>query len=84
MLPQIPTTIRRDVHPCLVCARIARGIRAKQWNCGGSEAAYASLVPIMRIDGDQLTDWESFHDVFAEGFGFRSSTGATWPHGSTA
>ena len=27
-------------------------------------------MPIVRIDGRRLTDWESFHDTFAEGFGF--------------
>ena len=27
-------------------------------------------VPCVRIDGSQLTDWESFHDVFAAVFGF--------------
>lgn len=26
--------------------------------------------PIVEIDGSRITDWDSFHDVFAEAFGF--------------
>jgi hypothetical protein len=29
-----------------------------------------ALVPIVRIDGSQLTDWETFHDAFAAVLGF--------------
>ena len=28
------------------------------------------LVPFVRIDGNQITDWDSFHDVFARLLGF--------------
>src|SRR5262245_50244144 len=27
-------------------------------------------MPIVRVDGAQLRDWDSFHDVFASAFGF--------------
>jgi RNAse (barnase) inhibitor barstar len=27
-------------------------------------------MPLVRIDGTQLSDWDSFHSVFASGFGF--------------
>jgi RNAse (barnase) inhibitor barstar len=32
-------------------------------------------MPLVRIDGSRLSDWESFHDVFAAAFGFPSFYG---------
>ena len=26
--------------------------------------------PVVRIDGDRIVDWDTFHNVFTEAFGF--------------
>ncbi len=33
--------------------------------------------PIVEIDGSRILDWDSFHDVFAEAFGFPDFYGRT-------
>jgi hypothetical protein len=35
------------------------------------------FVPTVRIDGSQLTDWQSFHDVFAAALGFPAFYGGS-------
>lgn len=35
-----------------------------------TELVNADTGPVVRIDGDRIVDWPSFHGVFAEAFGF--------------